>query len=544
MNGPAHDAARSAALILGCLLTTACFRQRPLAPATGEGRGVVPLADDGDRPTTGPAGRSTAAGGPPAARPAADGAAPPPFDLAACQALALRIHPALQVAERDLAVARAELGEAEAARWPTLGLRGSLDYAREPDLSAPAESSDSGISAGGSPASRFYANLSAAQRAEEDREGPDPVLAAGGDLVARYSLYDGGERGAAIAAARARALARAASRRERRDAILVAVTEAYLDAVSAAAALVARRQDEAWRDRLLARSRARRRVGRATTAEVATAAAERAAAVRDRRQAVALARQAEGSLNEAMGRSADASLRLAGLNNINADSNADTSADTSADTNAETPLADLTRLLREAAGRHPRLARALAEIDRRRAEAAAIGAGARPRVDLDAAWGLRARNPAGGGTRSDDTWSLGAELSWPLFTGFAQSRREERARALSARAAAERDEAVVQVAARIWRAWWQAHAGGAAVDAARAAVERAREERRRIAGLADHGAATAVERLGAAAALARAEEHLVRARAAYRRARVRVLVEAGLDPRGGPSTPVRAEARP
>ena len=145
---------------------------------------------------------------------------PPPDTLLLDGALhrALAQYPSLSAAQAEADGARAAARQLVAERWPQLSTRATLTRFQEPMVVAP-----------------FHA-FDPTQPPQFDR------TLFQGSVDLRYTVFDGGTRGARIAAARADARAAGARTDAARQALVADVVDAYLDVLTASAQLLAQEE--------------------------------------------------------------------------------------------------------------------------------------------------------------------------------------------------------------------------------------------------------------------------------------------------------------
>ncbi|HEU5050302.1 MAG TPA: TolC family protein [Gemmatimonadales bacterium] len=395
-----------------------------------------------------------------------------PLTLAEAARQALETHPGARAAAARLDGAAAGLGEARAARLPSLSIAAAATTYSDPMLVSPLH----GFSLAAAPAF-------------------DETLIQGG-AVARYTLFDGGIRGARIRQARAEVGVGEAALARAEQSLLARVAGAYLEVLLRGRLLDANDRRvaaiEAEHDRV-AQLHASGRAALVDVRRAEAALADARAEQTHHRTALPLARRELA--------------RLVG------------------ERGGEAPLVEV-RLRDSAAPDRSAIVAAVlasspdAEEARRRAAAAEAAAGvlrgARwPSVSLSGGYVNR------GGASSDfaDEWNAGVELAWPLFTGGAAVRRVDRADA--ARRAAEEDVRLAELDAA-------ARADVAVADVVEANARLVSLEE----AVAAHEAVTAAERLrletgtGTQADYLSAEADLLGARTELARTRYRRLAAA------------------
>lgn len=424
-----------------------------------------------------------------AAPTAAQEAAPAPMTLEACVAAALRESPGLTLSERSAESAGEAALSARAAYYPNLGF--ALGYRRlETRIFLPQSMASLWPQpTPGNPASPAFSPVL----------GPMNQWSLG--LRASYTLFDSGQRKAAVRGSEAgRDAVRAMSSVVRQDTILL-VSRAYFGLLSAA-------EQEGVSRRALARSedhlrlaRARKEAGSVSKADVLRFQVEVSNAKLRLVASEGAVRVARGSLNTAMGRPAETPLDVAA-------------------SPAEVPLPGGTesQLADEAVSRRPEVKAAEnSVVARERAVDAARGAYG-PKVSLDASWG-----------RLDDgwypdykDWSVGVALTWPVFTGFARQHNLAMAKLDldGEKEAARRTE--LGVRQEVWEARSRFQEGLQAVETAKILREEADESLRVARERYSEGAGTVSDLLDAEAALQKAESTLVQAEYSLALARVQI----------------------
>lgn len=491
------------------LATAVAISPSDFAAVSANREAARPAAPSADSPATSPpavapAGRHTL-GAPRDTTPTT------PLTLGAALRAALAHHPRMAAADAVLDGAAAGLGEAAAARLPSLGMDGTFMRYGEPMVTAPLH----GFNPLAPPAF-------------------DRTLLQGG-ISLGYTIYDGGARSARVARAEALTGAGEAGVVGARQALIGDVVRAYLRVLTAGEVL----EGNEKRVRALEeeRGRAAQLLERGTAARVLVLRAEAALGA-----ARAEWHAARGELDLAVGELSrltglDASriepaslipVRLAGAAHGSAtapNAPASTAATTSATpaTPAATPSSttmqpslDRAALLARALAANPeitRLQRHVAAAEATRAEARSLWF---PTIQ---AVGRYAEYASGLG-REQGEWQGGIQFSLPLFTGGARQAAGARADAELRSARARLALARLELAASLDRAIAAVETERARADALRAAAEQA-EEVVRIERLAlDAGAGVQTDYLAAEAELLRVRAAWSAARAAEIAARV------------------------
>jgi len=180
-------------------------------------------------------------------------------------------------------------------------------------------------------------------------------------------------------------------------------------------------------------------------------------------------------------------------------------------------LADVDRLLDEAARSRPELLALGAQMEARRADLRAAESEYFPVVSAAADYGWR--DPHEGRRREE--WAAGVGITIPLFDGFATRYRTGRAKAELARATAEREGALREVELEVWTAHSRVREAADAVEAAKKLVESAEESARVAEGLYRNGAGSIIELVDSLAARTEARTRRVQATLDLHAARAR-----------------------
>lgn len=308
---------------------------------------------------------------------------PAGLTLAEAARLALAGYPAVAASTAEVREARSTASRTAAARWPTLHLNGSVMRYEEPMLVTPLHGFD------------------------DPARAPFEETLVQGSVSARYTLWDGGERGGSIERARSLTRAASASLESTRGDVVLQVTQQYAQVLAARVSLDAHEQ----RVRALAEEldRARRlfMAGRGAQLDVLRAEAGHA-------QALAEHSRAASEL--------DVSLR--GLARLIGAPAAELDADALvAPTPAGAALPARESLLARAEAANPDVQRAQAELAAAQAEVKVARAALLPDVQLVGQYDSR------GSTEGDffREWSVGGAVSVPLFQGGARLHEMQRA---------------------------------------------------------------------------------------------------------------------
>lgn len=171
-------------------------------------------------------------------------------------------------------------------------------------------------------------------------------------------------------------------------------------------------------------------------------------------------------------------------------------------------LADIKRLMVDAAANRPELRAALAKVESGRAGIKTAKALYWPEVTLNADYGRLDRTffP------DRDEWSYGLGISWPLFNGFNRKYGIRRAKSELAKTIAEHEKLLRGVELEVWIAYSQLIEAEQATKAAQAFVTSAEESARAAEGEYKNGAASIIEVTDAQTARTTANVRLVQAR--------------------------------
>jgi cobalt-zinc-cadmium efflux system outer membrane protein len=425
-----------------------------------------------------------AAAMPAAAQPApAAPAAAGTLSLADAVHRALAQHPSPDAARAAASAARAAFGEARAAWWPAVRLQASATQFDEPALVVPLH----GFTPGNLPVF------------------DETVFQ--GSVVAGWTVFDGGARGARIRRADAQLGGAEAGLDGASQALVARTVAAFLEVRTRAEVLEA--QDRRYAALDAERDRVERRLGagRAARVELLRVEAALARADAERVETTAAARTAIAELGRLVGIATLPALAGVAL--------------------ADTAVADRAVLLASALGASPALEQA-------RAQQAGAHAGAK--LARAARWPeLRAQGAYQGW--SDDEghdaleWNVALQLAYPIFTGGATRHAVERADADRRGADAVRRDVELQVAADLDRALQRVVEARARVHSLGVAVLRSSEVARIETLALDAGSGTQTDWLGAQADLLEARAGLVEARHGEIAARAELArVVGALDP--------------
>jgi outer membrane protein len=302
----------------------------------------------------------------------------------------LERYPSVGAARAGRTAARAAVGEALAARYPALRVEGSATRFEEPMVVSPFH----GFTPGELPTF-------------------SETLVQGG-LTARYTVFDGGGRGARVRAARSEARAADADLDAARQVLTARVTRAYLETLGARLVLEAHDRRLASLREEVSRARQRLEVGKAARVDVLRVEA-----------AVARAEAERVATAERLGRSERDLARLCDLS----------PGDVSASRLEAVRLVTVASAARESLAVDALESSPSIAGSRHRVAAAEAGHSAArsawwPEVSLVGRY-LYYGDDQGDGVAE---WQAGAALSYGLFTGWARQRAVDRTRAEGRRA--------------------------------------------------------------------------------------------------------------
>ena len=307
-----------------------------------------------------------------------------------------------------------------------------------------------------------------------------------------YLLFDGGARSAGLKGAAAELLDANFQHNETLQDVALKVEEAYYR-------LLAGRELDRVAEETVRQTqyhvdvaRARHENGLVARSDVLKAGTEKANADLLLVQARGEVRIARGRLASAMGLKPSESFEVAELPR----------------NPPERELADVKRLMADAASGRPGLRGALARVESARANVATGQARYWPKVifNADYGWWDRKFLP------DRDEWSLGLGITWPLFDGLNREYTVRRAKSDLAKSVAEYEKLLRGVELEVWTAYSQLIEAGQAIEAARALVASAGESARVTEGEYKNGTASMIEVTDTQAARTTANVRLVRAR--------------------------------
>jgi outer membrane protein TolC len=402
-----------------------------------------------------------------------------PLALGQAIGLALCRNPATKGAWAAARLQAAELGIAEAARFPTIDATGSDSWIKGPRLS-----------------STGTALVDGSQRTEDAA------------LNLSYTLFDFGARHARIASARHLLDAAAATANSVAQQVVLGAVEAYYGVVAADGALGAAKSAEAAAAHSLEVARGRRDAGVATRADVLQAETAFDQAVLSRVQAAGALKGAHGTLAVTLGAPADRAFELA--------------ADP---VPAEVPLlsARIADLMAEAARQRPDLAAAQAQRDAAAADVTAARATGRPVISVGAARNF-VQMP---GFPNQNYNTLALSVTVPVFTGFDTLYRVRAAQATLAAREANAEQIRLQVSLDVWNAYASLDSANQQLKATAALLASARENEEVALGRYQAGVGTIVDVLTAQSAAAGARQQRIGAEQSWQLARAELALSIG-----------------
>lgn len=418
--------------------------------------------------------------------PSCDGQAnaPSPLTLKAAVVLALCNNPQIRIAWSNVGAQAAALGEARAAWMPTL----SAGVGRLRDTN------------------RYSGGTIEAQTVERSMA----------NASFNWRVLDFGGRSANHRAAESQLAAALAGHDAARQKILLAVVQAYHDALAARAAATARSEQEALSSQTLALARRLEAKGAGTRGETQQAAMAHARAILECSRADATSRKAVAQLMYAMGM------------NMNTATVPELAGDPEAADGSLERLEPLNHWQEVARTRHPAIVAARSQLDAARTKIDAIGAEGLPTLDFSA---NRYRNGRPGQTLplwSTQETTIGLTLNIPLFEGFSRTYKELGQQAQASAKEAELSDAMLQVSLEIARAHADAQAAQRNLDASVQLLDAATEAQASARRKFEQRAGNLGELINLQSALSEARQERIRCLAEWRSARLRLMAGAGI----------------
>jgi len=386
-----------------------------------------------------------------------------------CLRLAGEKQPQFAAAQAGVAAAREGVGEARTAWYPQVDLAaGYHRWQRRAYLPA---------------------GLLPAGRTAPAVIGPQDDW--NGGAVARYTLYDFGERRATIEAAAARVAGAEADADVTRSAVRLTVRTSFYALAAAEDLRGVAVRNVARVEEHVRLATARHDAGAVPNVDVLRTQAELAAATLELIAAENRVRIARGRLNTALGRPAETPLAIApsapGANAASVD--------------AETGIAQALKTRPELHAAEQRVAAASAQVAAARSTRA-------PRLRADGSFGWR----DDGFLPDTQEWQAGVTVDVPLFDAGLRSRRIAHGRADLAREQAQREQRELQVREEVWTAASELERARAAIAANEALVKQSDESLRVTRARYEAGSSTITDLLDTQTTLARAEATLAEAR--------------------------------
>jgi outer membrane protein len=386
-----------------------------------------------------------------------------PLTLAEAARSALESYPSVGSSDARLRAARSAVAVSSAAHWPSLQLDASATRFQDPMLVTPLHAFDP----------------QAAPAFEE--------TLVQGSLTARYTLWDGGERGARIDRSRAGVESAAAALDAAHADVIWQVTQQYALALAAHDALVAHEQRVSALEEEVDRARQLFDVGRAPELQVLRARAASAQATAERTRSET---QLDVALHE--------------LSRLVGGSEALVVADLVPVRVTDPAIPARQELLEQAYAHNPDIRRMQGEVQAASAGVKLARGAFFPDLQLVGQYDNR------GSTEGSffGEWAVGAAVSFPLFQGGARINELERARAERESAERQLDLTQLRAAERVDRALGALREAEARSASLRSAVEQYAEVARAEKLALDTGAGTQTDYLTAHADLLSARAQL------------------------------------
>lgn len=373
--------------------------------------------------------------------------------------LALQNNPQTRVAWAQVKADAAALGVAKAAYWPQIDASVTVEHLQS------------------------LSNLGSSGP-EQTRYGPAISLS--------YLLWDFGARAGRRQSAEYTLLGSRLARNQTLQDVILQVEQAYYLVQGLTALVQADRQSLRGAQESLSAAHKRQEQGLATIGDVYQARAARAQAQlvlqRDRGNLAA----ARGSLASAVGYSADTRLRLLPWN----------------ENGASPPTMSVTTLLRHARAARPDLLSAKAQELASLAQVRVVRGQGLPDLSLGAdvarTWVAGVPGQSGG-----SSYSVGATMTIPLFSGFADRYALQQARAEAERAQASTDVVLRQVELQVWQAYQNVQTDAITLKTSDTLLENAKLAERVVRARYERGLDTILNLLTAQATLAGARAQKV-----------------------------------
>ena len=343
------------------------------------------------------------------------------------------------------------------------------------------------------PAADFTAGASrSAPVSLDSQQGTGAANTFDAELGVRYLLFDGGARSAGLQGAEAELLGANFQHNMTLQNVALKVKEAYYQLL--AARELERVTEETVRQTQyhVELARARHDNGLVVRSDVLKAETEKANADLLLVRARSEGRIAQGRLANAMGLRPSTSFEVAKLPH----------------NPEQRELADIKRLMADAAAGRPGLRAALALVASARANVEAEKTRYWPKITLNSDYGWRDRSFV----PHRDEWSLGLGITWPLFDGFAREYAVRRAESDLAGSRAKYEKLLRGVELEVWTAYAQLIEADQAIEAAQALVTSADESAQVTEGEYKNGTATIIDVTDTQTARTTANVRLVQSR--------------------------------
>lgn len=412
---------------------------------------------------------------------------------------ALCRNPQTRQAWANARVQAAQLGVAEAAYLPTVNLNATFSHGRTGSgSSVQNQLQDQGFNQG-----QGFSGGSFTQR-DQTRITPSVSL--------NYLLFDFGGRAARVENARAALDAANWSHASTLQNVLFAAVQAYYQLFAARSALEATEASERSSEEAFKAAAVRYEVGAAALADKLQAQTAYAQAKLNRQRAAGDAQNALGVLANAMGLKPEASLDIEPPAFIEPDAERER---------------DVQALIEEAKALRPDLAAAEAQVRAAEANVRSARSGSLPTLSLVSNYAYTDSSAS----RDFQSWSVGLQLSVPLFTGFANTYQIKSAEEQVAVQEASRARLDQSVALEVWRAYFDLNTTRETLSSTDDLLASATQTEKVALGRYKAGAGSILELLNAEAGLANARLQHVQARYNWHIGKARLAQALGaLDP--------------
>ncbi|CAI8896313.1 TolC family protein [Methylocaldum szegediense] len=391
----------------------------------------------------------------------------------------------------------AQLGVAQAAYLPTINFNTSLSYGQTGTRSASQSQLQDFTLGTGIGGGSFG-------RQEQFRITPSVSL--------NYLLFDFGGRSARVDSARAALEAANWSHAATLQNVLFNAVQAYYQLFAARSALEATQASERSSEEAFKAASFRYEVGAAALADKLQAQTAYAQAKLNRQRAEGEAQNALGVLANVMGLKPDPSLNIASPAYIEPD---------------EERERDVQALIEEAKALRPDLAAAEAQVRAAEANVRSARSNSLPTLSLVSNYSYSDSSVS----QNFQSWSVGLQLSVPLFTGFANTYQIRNAEEQVAVQEATRDQLDQAIALDVWRAYFDLNTTRETLASTRDLLASATQSEKVALGRYKAGAGSILELLNAEADLANARLQYVQARYNWHIGKARLAQAIGaLDP--------------